>query len=83
MVDLYGEYIQGLRDILKEIAEKKHLTWEEVEEESEYFKSHKYYDETTEHYLYSTITALDSSFLGRAGVEKCFFDYEDFINQNN
>ena len=83
MVDLYGEYVQGLRDILREISEKKHLTWEEVEKESEYWKSRKDYDETTEHYLYTTISALDSSFKGRAGVERCFFDYEDFINQFN
>ncbi len=81
--EMINDYERGMRSVLFDIKERKKLTHKEIEETESYYLNEESYDENETHYLYSTIKELDPSALSSAEVHRNFFEYENFMDENN
>ncbi len=82
-LDKENDYEREMRAIIFDIKERKSLSNEKIEETKSYYLNEENYDENDIHYLYSTIKELDPNSLSSADVHRNFFEYEDFMNENN
>jgi len=80
--EMIEDYERGMKSIISDIKEKHHLSWEEIGALEGSFKDQEGYNEYKVCALYSTIKALDPSFLSSADVHKTAFEYEDFMEKN-
>lgn len=81
--EIKKDYERALRSVLFDIKERKHISYEEIEETQNYYSNQHDYDGDKTHYLYSTIKELDPNALSSADVHQNVFEYENFMDENS